>query len=195
LEQQCTPLSLCYAVNYLGVSTSTPHLSGPVQVLLQQFPTVFTMVFATIYLQRAYSLWCWAGMSLILLGIATQQLVPLIVSGHTTSEAPPFWMALYVLGMLPLGVLPSLFEGFSKPRGLDHRRMSPEYRLLMLNALLMVWLLLLAPLFVSLGQPPEGQFLKQSAHAADCVVFGNAHPEDVPAAVLKVQLIEIKYKS
>eukprot|EP00959_Pyramimonas_sp_CCMP1952_P444091 9297567-Pyramimonas_sp.AAC.1 len=29
---QCAPLSLCFALNYLGVSTSNPHLSGPTQV-------------------------------------------------------------------------------------------------------------------------------------------------------------------
>ena len=69
-----------------------------------------------------------------------------------------------------------------KVTGSDGKRITIEWRLLITTAILIFWLVLFAPLFGVLNQPPLDEFLSQNGHAADCVFRGEGpHPSDYPA--------------
>eukprot|EP00494_Astrolonche_serrata_P030555 UN30823 len=174
---QSTLVSFCLAVNYLGVSTSNPHISGPAQIVLSQFPTVFALLFATIILKRNYCWQVWFGVLLIFSGALLQNLIPAVKEGEH-SEAPIKWVLINIMGMLPLGFLPSCFEAFHKVRGTDEKRITIEWRMLWTNFILIFWLLAFVPLFGLLNQPPLNEFVEQNEHALQCVFQGKFHEED-----------------
>jgi subtilisin family serine protease len=46
--KQSVFVAFTYAVNYWGVSTSAPHVTGPAQVIFSQVPTVAAAIFTVI---------------------------------------------------------------------------------------------------------------------------------------------------
>lgn len=163
---QSTYVGLMYAINYWGVSTSNPHLAGPFQAVLSQLPVLFAMIFCSWLLKRRYPLLAWVGGVLVLVGAT----IPSVINANGSTEAK--WILLFVAGNLPLGLLPVTFEAFHKVRGRDGRRITVEWRLLVTNATLAVWLLIFIPAFCGLGQPPFSEFDSNMRAAASCVFLG-----------------------
>ena len=159
-----------------GVSTSTPHVSGPVQVVLSQVPPAFSIVFSRYLLGRKYALDAWLGSGLVVVGALISALIPALSASKNSS--PVQWSAVFALGQLPMGLLAILFEGFHKARGSDGRQITTELRMFWTNFILVGWLVLFAPLFSALGQPPFDTWSSNMSDALKCAFQGVSAPGD-----------------
>jgi len=170
--KQSAFISFLLAFNYFGVSTGNPHLSGPVQVILAQIPTAFSLIFSSLLLRRRYSVQCWLGALAVIIGTLLSTMGPYFTSSSSNSNAPIGWSLIYLFGMLPLGFLPVIYEAFHKTKGSDGKIITPEWRVLVTNALLIVWLLIFLPLFMALGQPGFLDFNSNMKGAFSCIFTG-----------------------
>ena len=158
---QSLVISFLYGLNYTGISTSNPHVEGPVQVVIAQSPLFFNVIFSVFIFKRIYSLAAWFGAILVLAGVASSSIIPVLISGSTssTSTSDLGWMFVYFLGMIPLGILPIFFEGFYKAKSpVDGRTVTLEWNMFWTNLLLVLWLILFLPMFIALKDPPLDEF-------------------------------------
>lgn len=160
-------IAFLYAINYLGISTSTKYLSGPVQAVLSQIPLILAMLLSSWGLKRKYSRKTWlAGL------VVFASVIIVVLVKNEASQAPIAWALLYLLGNLPLGVLPLTFEAFHKARASDGRRITPEKRLLVTNVLLAVFLVVLIPLFAALRSPSFAELDANFSASFLCIFTG-----------------------
>lgn len=160
--------SFCYAINYLGVSTSTHDLPGPIQALLSQTPILITVIMSRIIMGKTYSKWTWLGAIIVFLSA----IAVVFMENKLKSSVGIKPILLFLLGNIPLGFLPLGFEAFHKAKGADGKRITVELRLLVTNIFLILWLVAFIPLFSLFGSPPFKDINANFSAAFRCVFTG-----------------------
>eukprot|EP01119_Soliformovum_irregulare_P019905 TRINITY_DN6392_c0_g1_i1.p1 TRINITY_DN6392_c0_g1~~TRINITY_DN6392_c0_g1_i1.p1 ORF type:complete len:401 (+),score=53.84 TRINITY_DN6392_c0_g1_i1:167-1204(+) len=165
-------ISALLSFNYLGVSAANPHVSGPVQVILAQIPIAFSLGFAYIVLRRVYSWQCWVGAVLVIIGTLVSLVGPMLTDKNSASTSSPVgWSIVYLVGMIPMGILPIFYEGFHKARGSDGQTMTLEWRLIWTTLMLSVWLWIELPIFFALGEPTYQEFAPNMRESFLCIIM------------------------
>lgn len=165
-------------VNYMFISTSNPHVGGPLQCVLQQIPLIFTVIFSALLLYKRYHLWAWLGALLVAIGSALAVFLPYITGQHHAADNVPtasWWTLAYAVGSMTMALVGPAMEVFLRPVGAhESRPPSSEPMLLMFsNMWLVVWLLLFSPFFFLLNQPPFAHVISNMKAAALCVFTGS----------------------
>jgi len=172
--KQSVFIAFTFAVNYWGVSTSAPHVSGPAQVVFSQVPTVFATILTAIIFSRRYGILAIVGVFLTIAGTVVQS-----VGGGISGSTTVGWVIVFIAGNLPGAIWAVAFEGFHKAKGKDGETNTMELRMLWTNVFLVLWLLLFIPFFGLLDQPPLPDFWENFGNATHCVFYGEGgNPED-----------------
>lgn len=179
--RQSVLVSFLLALNYFGISTSNPHVEGPAQIIISQLPLVFTMIFTRLLLHRKYDLAGYVAAGIVLFAAVADVILPQMAGESSdVSSAPVGWLMMNIVGNIPLGILPVTFEVFHKvTHPVDRRPITVEWRLMITNVFVALWLLLFIPFYGALGEPPLSEFGTNIKNSLACVYTGrDSNPAD-----------------
>lgn len=111
-------VALLYCINFSCVAWANPHLRGPVQVVLSQTPIAAAVVVSSLVWHEQYDRLSWMGCLAVTIGCLLAGVVPHILNTRSAqqAEASVGNAFLYVLGSLPLGIIPLLYERYFRRR-------------------------------------------------------------------------------
>lgn len=167
--RQSAYVGLLFAINFLGISTSNPHLSGPFQAVLSQIGVPLSLMFTWVLLRRKFPWNAWLGALLVFIGV----ILPSIID-QSSSRGDAVWILLFILGNVPLGLLPTNMEALHRSRSQhDGSRVNVEWRMVLTNCFISLWLLVFLPFFLLLGQPDFEDFSSNMRAAFSCAFTGS----------------------
>lgn len=174
--KQSVFIAFTFAINYWGVSTSAPHVSGPVQVLISQTPILFAILFSAIIYRRNYG-YGYFGIFLVIVALVLQGLLE---DKNKGNKVPWGWYLVFFLGNFPNAIWAVAFEGFHKAKSpIDNQYNTMELRMLWTNLWLVFILFFFIPLFGVLNQPSFSNFFPDFWTATVCVFTGSGgYPND-----------------
>eukprot|EP00462_Mataza_sp_D1_P001784 CAMPEP_0175097464 /NCGR_PEP_ID=MMETSP0086_2-20121207/5300_1 /TAXON_ID=136419 /ORGANISM="Unknown Unknown, Strain D1" /LENGTH=415 /DNA_ID=CAMNT_0016370975 /DNA_START=42 /DNA_END=1289 /DNA_ORIENTATION=+ len=172
--KQSVFIGFTFFINYLGVSTSAPHVTGAAQVIITVLPLGLAVLYNWLVFSRKYN-WKTVLGVVIIITASVVQLVGPGVKGSTDIG----WALIFLCGNLPSVLWSVYFEGFHKfTHHLDNKTNTMELRMIWTNVFLVAWLLAFHWVFGLLGQPPMDVFWQDFQRALSCSFTGKGgYPE------------------